>query len=94
MFLTTNNPEALPDRLVRSGRIDVRAEFGLATHKQIRGLFELYYGSGHQVAEEEIIALCPEKTLSCSDIQGVFTLNKSDPRGAISELKKRLEQQQ
>ena len=91
LFLTTNNPDALPDRLVRSGRIDVREEFCLATHQQIRGLFRLYYGNGETQLEESFISLCPEKKFSCSDIQQMLTLHKESPEKAIGELKKRID---
>ena len=68
LFLTTNNLQELPDRLIRSGRIDVRCEFGLASKSQIRGLFRLYFGSGLQAQEEQFVSACPEGKYSCSEV--------------------------
>jgi chaperone BCS1 len=89
LFMTTNNIAMLPERLIRSGRIDVRCEFGLASTHQIAGLFRLFYGS-ERPEEAEFVSLCPENTFSCSDVQSFFTSNKFSPAEAIEALKLKL----
>ncbi len=86
LCLTTNNLQLLPERLIRSGRIDVRCEFGLATKNQVRGLFRLFYGQGRP-EEEEFVAACPAGRFSCSDVQSYLTVNKSDPAVALAALR-------
>ena len=64
--------QELPDRLIRSGRIDVRCEFGLATKSQIRGLFRLYFGPDAPKQEEQFVSSCPEGKYSCSEVGFFF----------------------
>ncbi len=89
LCMTTNNIGMLPERLIRSGRIDVRCEFGLASKHQIEGLFRLFYGEGRP-EEAEFVQLCPENSYSCSDVQSFFTANKYCPAAAVEALKSHL----
>ena len=91
LVMTTNSPEKLPERLLRSGRIDVRCEFGLASKEQIRGMFRLYYGSGLAL-EDVFVDACPEGRFSCSDMQAVFTLHKHSPEAALTAMHKKMEE--
>lgn len=91
-FLTTNYPHMLPERLVRSGRIDMRIEFGLATKKQIRQLFQAFFGVGtHQKLEDSFVDACPEQQLSMADLQGLLLEYKHSPEQVTPALKRFIE---
>ena len=92
LFLTTNHPQLLPARLVRSGRIDRRAHFGLASPAQVRGLYRLYYGADQPQMEQQFVDGCPSDAVSCSDVVGCMTMHKTDQLAALAELRRRIEQ--
>jgi chaperone BCS1 len=88
LFMTTNFLCKLPDRLVRSGRIDLRVKFGLATKGQVERLFLSFYPDADQGCVGEFVASYPEATLSMADLQGLLLTHKSqDPSKAGPALR-------
>ena len=45
LVMTTNHPEKLDDALIRPGRVDMKVGFTMASHSQIRELFERMYSA-------------------------------------------------
>ncbi len=86
LFLTTNYPADLPARLVRSGRVDVRVKFGLATKSQVQRLFRAFYPNAGAEIEALFVATCPAEALSMADLQGLLLTHKHDPAAAVSAL--------
>lgn len=90
-FLTTNFPQMLPERLLRSGRIDVRVEFGLATKTQVRQLFQAFYGPGHSELESAFVDAYPDQAMSMADLQGLLLEHKNSAINATFALKSLLQ---
>lgn len=49
VFMTTNHPERINPVLLRPGRIDLQANFGYATAKQIEKMMILFFSSPSEV---------------------------------------------
>ena len=86
LFLTTNNPDMLPKRLIRSGRIDVQMAFEHATKEQAQSLFEAFYPQCEKDMARQCRELFKEGNIAMSDLQSLFIKHKNDPKKAIEEL--------
>ena len=79
IIMTTNHPEILDQALIRPGRIDVQAHFGLATKEFIT---EMFHGYIDRHLSEEYIKKLPDKLLSPAKVGQVlfrhFGMNHSD----------------
>lgn len=78
-IMTTNNKDALDEAVIRSGRVDLAEEIGLADYKQIRDTFQYFYS---QPLTSEIYI----DNVAISDVVELFKRNMDDPIAAEKEL--------
>jgi len=83
MFMTTNNPEALDQALVRPGRCDVRKQFNYCDHIQIN---ELYFMFFERKAIKEQVNNVKEYLYSPAHISSVFIRYRNSPDQALLHL--------
>lgn len=88
IFLTTNFPQQLPERLVRSGRIDVKVPFACATKEQIRRLWRSFYPQSDDAElENAFVEAAPADVLAMADLQGLLLDHKREPREALRAMR-------
>ena len=102
IFLTTNHIDRLDDALVRPGRVDMAVRLGEASQWQVEKLWDRFYSeenadedrieqSPSDQAKMRFISEMQKLGLvgrtSTAALQGLFLVNKSNPRGAITMLK-------
>jgi len=71
IILTTNYPELLDERLIRSGRIDRKIYLGNACHDQIRHLAKKFYPQANGEISEFLKSI-PEDSYSMAQLQEYF----------------------
>ncbi|KKK19208.1 hypothetical protein AOCH_002900 [Aspergillus ochraceoroseus] len=96
LIMTTNAPENLDAALIRPGRVDMRIEFELPGHEELRGLFlSMYSDVGHQGdmthadlenLANEFVGKVPEKKFSAAEVQGFLLSYKRNPNEACSHV--------
>lgn len=79
-ILTTNHRHMLDDAVVRPGRIDFEAEFGLASLDQVHGLWRLMYQTEPPRALDNAVGVAP------SAIIGKFLSHPDNPIGGLQAL--------
>jgi len=90
IVMTTNFIEKLDPALIRPGRVDLIAEFGLASKLQGEKMFLRFFPDEKDLAKEFMERL-PEGRASMAELQGVFLKTKDDPLGALREIPKVIE---
>lgn len=81
MVMTTNHIHKLDSALIRTGRVDLRLEFGVCDEYQIVNLFKNYFDV---LPPSEIDV---RREISPADVAGVFLTNKKNPDAAWGALK-------
>jgi len=89
VFMTTNFPERLDPALIRPGRVDLKAEIGLATPQQVRLMFLRFYPEQAKLAAQFVEAV-KEVPLAIAELQGYFMLYKEQPELAVRNVKRDL----
>lgn len=99
VFMTTNHVERLDAALIRPGRVDVSVRLGEADEVQIGDMWDRFYG-GETGSETEVSDGDGDKAkflsrardcglvgrVSTAELQGLFLVNKDDPKGAIETV--------
>ncbi|NWX92150.1 BCS1 protein, partial [Nothoprocta pentlandii] len=89
VFMTTNYVDRLDPALVRPGRVDLKQYVGHCSRWQLCRMFQRFYpeqpaGAAERFAEQ---ALAASDRISAAQVQGHLMLYKSDPRGAIENVR-------
>ncbi|KAL1991434.1 hypothetical protein VTN49DRAFT_5426 [Thermomyces lanuginosus] len=87
LFVTTNNPEGLPDSLSRPGRIDIMVSFGYANKGIAEELFRIFYRtsveeSSLKLLSQEFASNIPENEFSPAAIQNYLLGYRECPEEA------------
>uniref|UniRef100_A0A8C6T8Y2 Mitochondrial chaperone BCS1 n=1 Tax=Neogobius melanostomus TaxID=47308 RepID=A0A8C6T8Y2_9GOBI len=89
VFMTTNYIERLDAALIRPGRVDLKQYIGHCSHWQLAQMFGRFY-PGQAASDWDTFAeraLSVHAEISAAQVQGHFLLHKSDPQGAIDNVK-------
>jgi len=81
IFMTTNKKQHLDPALLRPGRVDRKAYFGLASHAQITEMFRLFFPDVKLT--EEFTAKIPANKFSMAEIQKYLMFFRENPQGAL-----------
>lgn len=84
LVLTTNHIEKLDPALLRPGRVDTKVFFDLFGPDEAKVLFDLFYGATGFA--DDFAAAMQGKKLSPAALQGIFMINRDNPRGAIASV--------
>ncbi|KAJ0005378.1 hypothetical protein NQD34_015272 [Periophthalmus magnuspinnatus] len=89
VFMTTNYIERLDAALIRPGRVDLKQYIGHCSHYQLAQMFGRFYpetphSDGDRFAQD---ALSVHPEISAEQVQGHFLLHKTDPQGAINNVR-------
>lgn len=82
IIMTTNNPERIPAKLIRPGRVDVQIEFKNTSREQARKMFDLFYKDA--LLADRFAERIEDGQHSAALLQSHFLRYKSDPELAIS----------
>lgn len=99
VFMTTNHVDRLDAALIRPGRVDVSVRLGEADEVQIGDMWDRFYG-GENGSETDSSDGDGDKAkflsrardcgivgrVSTAELQGLFLVNKDDPKGAIETV--------
>jgi chaperone BCS1 len=87
VFMTTNHVDRLDEALIRSGRVDVRVEFGHATREQIAELY-LRFFPGEKLSNADLFAEeFSHRRVSMADVQQHLLKHKDSPARAVHSLR-------
>ncbi|KFW07583.1 Mitochondrial chaperone BCS1 [Eurypyga helias] len=89
VFMTTNYVDRLDPALVRPGRVDLKQHVGHCSRWQLARMFQRFYPQQPPAAAERFAeqALAVSGQISAAQVQGHFMLYKTDPEGAISNVR-------
>lgn len=87
LFMTTNNADELPAKLIRHGRVDRRFHIGLTTNGQIRRLFEKFFPDGTADQATSFCKAVPEHQYSPAELQA-HLFQADTPQEAIDKAHK------
>ncbi|CCE63259.1 hypothetical protein TPHA_0E01660 [Tetrapisispora phaffii CBS 4417] len=86
-FMTTNHPEKLDPAILRPGRVDFKQFVGNATEYQIKNMFLKFYPNENTLCNEFMKkAASLKKPISTAQLQGLFVMNKDDPKAAVATI--------
>ncbi|XP_072300199.1 mitochondrial chaperone BCS1-like [Eucyclogobius newberryi] len=90
VFMTTNYIERLDPALVRPGRVDLKQYIGHCSHWQLAQMFGRFYPETPQSDRDGFAAaaLSVHPEVSAAQVQGHFLLHKTDPQGAMDNVKR------
>jgi len=86
VFLTTNHKEKLSQALIRPGRVDTQVHFGLASKKQIKDLFNIFFPGQSEKVVEEFISKVPNGVHSMAKLQGFFLNHRDEPQEIFKHI--------
>lgn len=81
MIVTTNHPEDLDEAVTRSGRVDVKVEFGNCNDAQIRGIYRSFF----LIEPPNDYSFVPGY-ISPADVSSTFLRYNKNPENAWSKL--------
>ncbi|NXS62088.1 BCS1 protein, partial [Brachypteracias leptosomus] len=89
IFMTTNYVDRLDPALVRPGRVDLKQHVGPCSHWQLTRMFQRFYPGQPPALAERFAeqALVVSREISAAQVQGHFMLYKTDPEGAIANVR-------
>jgi len=88
IFMTTNKRQLLDPALLRPGRIDHKAYFGLASQAQVAEMYQLFFPQVDSKLSKEFASKIPPNKYSMAEVQKYLMFFRENLQGAIEHASK------